>query len=50
MGLLLLTQFAYNTFVTKNTKISLVYIIYKYNPEAYYSIITSEIDNQVITL
>jgi hypothetical protein len=37
-------------FITEKTKISLVYTTYRYNPEAYYSIITSEINNQVINL
>jgi hypothetical protein len=36
--------------ITENTKISLVYATYKYNPEAYCLIITSEINNQAITL
>jgi hypothetical protein len=37
-------------FVAEKTKISLVYAIYKYNPEIYYLAITSEINNQVISL
>jgi hypothetical protein len=36
--------------VAENTKISLVYATYKYNPEAYRLVVTSEVDNQVITL
>jgi hypothetical protein len=36
--------------VAENTKISLAYATYRYNPEAYRSTITSKIDNQVITL
>ena len=34
----------------KKTKILLVYTIYKYNPEAYYLIIISEVNNQIINL
>jgi hypothetical protein len=37
-------------FVAENTKISLAYATYKYNPEAYRSVITSEVNNQVVTL
>jgi hypothetical protein len=37
-------------FVAENTKISLVYTIFKYNPEAYYSIVTLEINNKAVTL
>jgi hypothetical protein len=50
MGLLLLVQFVYNIFVAKKTKILPAYTIYKYNPEIYYSIITSEVNNQVVSL
>jgi hypothetical protein len=50
--LLLLAQFAYNTFITEKTKILLVlvYTIYRYNPEAYYLVITSGINNQAASL
>jgi hypothetical protein len=37
-------------FVAEKTKISPVYATYKYNPEAYYSAATSEINNQVASL
>jgi hypothetical protein len=37
-------------FITEKTKILLVYIIYKYNPEAYCLIITSEVNNQAASL
>jgi hypothetical protein len=37
-------------FIAENTKISLVYATYRYNPEAYRLVIISEINNQVITL
>jgi hypothetical protein len=50
VGLLLLAQFAYNMFVAENTKILLAYATYRYNPEAYYLVITSEVDNQAIIL
>jgi hypothetical protein len=36
--------------IAEKTKISPVYAIYKYNPEIYYLIITSEVNNQVISL
>jgi hypothetical protein len=36
--------------VTEKTKISPVYAIYRYNPETYYLAITSEVNNQVISL
>jgi hypothetical protein len=36
--------------ITENTKILLVYATYRYNPEAYYLVITSEINNQVVIL
>jgi hypothetical protein len=36
--------------IAEKTKILLVYAIYKYNPEAYYLVITSEINNQVTNL
>jgi hypothetical protein len=48
--LLLLVQFVYNIFIAEKTKISLIYIIYKYNPEAYRLVITSEINNQAANL
>jgi hypothetical protein len=50
MGLLLLAQFAYNTFIAEKTKILPAYTIYKYNPEAYCLIVTSEINNQAASL
>jgi hypothetical protein len=50
MGLLPLAQFAYNMFITEKTKISPAYAIYKYNPKAYYLVITSEINNQIASL
>jgi hypothetical protein len=50
VGLLPLAQFVYNTFVAENTKILLVYTTYKYNPEAYRLVVTSEINNQTATL
>jgi hypothetical protein len=50
VGLLLLTQFVYNISIAQNTKILLVYATYRYNPEAYYSVITSEINNQATSL
>jgi hypothetical protein len=50
VGLLLLAQFVYNTFVAEKTKVSLVYAIYKYNPEAYRLVITSEVNNQAASL
>jgi hypothetical protein len=37
-------------FVAEKTKILLAYAIYRYNPEVYYSAVTSEVDNQVVTL
>jgi hypothetical protein len=37
-------------FVAENTKISLVYTTYKYNPEAYRLVVISEVNNQVATL
>jgi hypothetical protein len=36
--------------ITEKTKISPVYTTYRYNPEAYYLIIISEVDNQVTSL
>jgi hypothetical protein len=36
--------------VVKKTKISPAYTIYKYNPEAYRSAITSEVNNQTASL
>jgi hypothetical protein len=50
VGLLLLAQFAYNTFITEKTKILPAYTIYKYNPEVYRLAIISEVNNQVINL
>jgi hypothetical protein len=37
-------------FIAEKTKILLVYTIYKYNPEAYRSIITLEINNQTTNI
>jgi hypothetical protein len=37
-------------FVAEKTKILPVYVIYRYNPEAYYSVVTSEINNQITSL
>jgi hypothetical protein len=37
-------------FVAEKTKISPAYAIYKYNPEAYYSAVISEINNQATSL
>jgi hypothetical protein len=37
-------------FIAEKTKISLVYAIYRYNPEVYCLAIISEIDNQIISL
>jgi hypothetical protein len=37
-------------FIAEKTKILLVYTIYKYNPEAYQLIVTSEINNQAISI
>jgi hypothetical protein len=37
-------------FVAEKTKISPVYTTYKYNPEVYRLIITSEINNQITSL
>jgi hypothetical protein len=50
VGLLLLAQFAYNTSIAEKTKISPVYTTYKYNPEAYYSVVISEVNNQATSL
>jgi hypothetical protein len=36
--------------VTEKTKILLAYTTYRYNPEAYYLVVTSEINNQIISL
>jgi hypothetical protein len=36
--------------IAEKTKILPVYVIYKYNPEAYRSVITSEINNQITSL
>jgi hypothetical protein len=48
--LLLLVQFVYNTSITEKTKILPAYATYRYNPEAYRSAITSEVNNQVTSL
>jgi hypothetical protein len=48
--LLLLAQFAYNISIAEKTKILPAYIIYRYNPEVYRSAITSEVNNQAISL
>jgi hypothetical protein len=37
-------------FVAEKTKISPAYTIYKYNPEAYRSIVTSEVNNQAASM
>jgi hypothetical protein len=37
-------------FIAEKTKISPVYTTYRYNPEAYRLIVTSEINNQIISL
>jgi hypothetical protein len=50
VGLLLLAQFVYNMSITEKTKILLIYTTYRYNPEAYRLVITSEINNQVVIL
>jgi hypothetical protein len=50
MGLLLLVQFVYNISIAENTKILLAYATYRYNPEAYRSVIISEVNNQVVSL
>jgi hypothetical protein len=50
VGLLLLAQFAYNISITEKTKISPAYTIYRYNPEAYRSAVTSEVNNQTTSL
>jgi hypothetical protein len=50
MGLLLLVQFAYNMSIAEKTKVLLAYAIYRYNPEAYRLIITSEVNNQTTSL
>jgi hypothetical protein len=36
--------------IAENTKVSPAYAIYKYNPEAYRLAVTSEVNNQVVTL
>jgi hypothetical protein len=36
--------------IAEKTKISSAYTIYRYNPEVYRSAVTSEINNQVISL
>jgi hypothetical protein len=48
--LLLLAQFIYNTSIAEKTKILPAYVTYRYNPEAYYSAITLEVNNQVTSL
>jgi hypothetical protein len=50
VGLLLLAQFVYNIFVAEKTKILPVYATYRYNPEAYCLAVTSEINNQAVSL
>jgi hypothetical protein len=50
VGLLLLAQFVYNMSITEKTKISLAYAIYKYNPETYRLVVTSEVNNQAASL
>jgi hypothetical protein len=50
VGLLPLAQFAYNMSVAEKTKILLAYATYRYNPEAYYIVVTSEVDNQAASL
>jgi hypothetical protein len=37
-------------FIAEKTKILPVYTIYKYNPEAYCLVVTSEVNNQIISL
>jgi hypothetical protein len=37
-------------FIAEKTKILPVYAIYKYNPEVYYLIVTSEVNNQAASL
>jgi hypothetical protein len=37
-------------FVAEKTKISPAYATYRYNPEAYYLAVTSEVNNQAISL
>jgi hypothetical protein len=37
-------------FITEKTKILLAYTIYKYNPEVYRLVITSEINNQATSI
>jgi hypothetical protein len=48
--LLLLVQFVYNISIAEKTKILPVYTTYRYNPEAYRLIITSEVNNQIVSL
>jgi hypothetical protein len=50
MGLLLLAQFVYNISIAEKTKISPVYVTYKYNPKAYRLVVISEVNNQVASL
>jgi hypothetical protein len=50
VGLFLLAQFAYNISIAEKTKILPAYAIYRYNPEAYHSVVTSEINNQAANL
>jgi hypothetical protein len=45
VGLFLLAQFAYNTFVIENTKILPVYAIYRYIPKTYRLVVILEVDN-----
>jgi hypothetical protein len=37
-------------FIAEKTKILPVYATYRYNPEAYRSVVTSEVDNQAASL
>jgi hypothetical protein len=37
-------------FIAEKTKISPVYTIYRYNPEAYRLVVTSEVNNQAVSL
>jgi hypothetical protein len=50
VGLFPLAQFAYNISVAEKTKILPVYATYRYNPEAYRLVITSEVNNQAVIL
>jgi hypothetical protein len=50
VGLLPLAQFAYNTSIAENTKVSPAYATYRYNPETYHLAIISGINNQATNL